>query len=534
MILISDLKLPCTFNFDGLKLFISEYLNLKETDIKSVTLRRKAVDARKKSDVHFCCSVIAELGIDEKEFLDSHSFKNISLYSPKVYTFPSYEHYNIKTRPVIIGFGPAGIFAGLTLARAGLKPIILERGYDVDTRQKDIEHFQATGELNPASNIQFGEGGAGTFSDGKLTTGIKDLRCNAVLEEFVSHGAESNILYDAKPHIGTDVLRTVMKSLRKEIINLGGEIHFGAKMCDLIIKDGNLSAIRYEESERTEELPCENAILSIGHSARDTFYILKRVGAEMERKPFAVGARIEHKQHSINAAQLGAFSKYSSLTPADYKLSEHLESGRGVYTFCMCPGGEVVNASSEESGVTTNGMSNSKRDGINANSALLVSVEPSDFEGDDVLAGIEFQRKIERAAYNFTSSYKPIAQTVGDFLSGKPSKCAAGVKPSIKGGVAFGSIEECLPDFVCQSMKEGIKLFDRRLHGFADKNALLIAPETRSSSPVRILRNKEFISNIKGIFPCGEGAGYAGGIMSAAVDGIKCAEALIERIKNNV
>jgi len=531
MILISNLNLPHDFDFNNPHNFLAEFLSIDCSAISSISLHRKSIDARKRSDVHFCCSFLVELKTDEDEFIKNTSIKNVTKFNPQQYSFPKLEKEYTK-RPIIIGFGPAGIFAALTLSKAGLKPIVFEMGEDVDKRTEDIEAFLKTGKLDTNSNIQFGEGGAGTFSDGKLTTGIKDIRCRAVLEEFHTHGADKEILFDAKPHIGTDVLREVIRSLRNEILSLGGEVHFGSKLIDFVTEDGKLKSITVNERGTKKVLDCQDLILAIGHSSRDTFYLLKEKGANMERKPFAVGARIEHKQKDIDISQLGEFSEYEEFTPSDYKLSTHLKNGRGVYTFCMCPGGEVVNASSEKGRVCVNGMSYHARSQENANSALLVSVTPQDFEGEDVLAGIEFQRKIEKAAFNICNNYSPVSQTVGDFLKNRPSKIEGSVKSSCKGGVILGDIRKVLPSFVTESMAEGIKAFERKIKGFSTASALLTAPETRSSSPVRILRNDKKQSNIFGIYPCGEGAGYAGGIMSAAVDGIRCAESLIERIND--
>ncbi len=530
MILISNVNLPHDFDFSDITTFLARYLKIDLNKIECAKLHRRSIDARKKSDVHFCCSFLACLKTDEAKFLANTGLKNITKYEKKEYKFPKCTKAS-KNRPIIIGFGPAGIFAALTLARAGLKPIVFELGEDVDTRTADIEEFMKTGKLNPHSNIQFGEGGAGTFSDGKLTTGIKDPRCSAILEEFYSHGADECILYDAKPHIGTDVLRKVIKNLREEIISLGAEIHFSSKLTDLHIVNNILKSITIRSKSEEKIYSSSHLILAIGHSSRDTFYLLKSKGTNMERKPFAVGARIEHKQSNIDFSQLGEFSKFQEFKPTDYKLSTHLKNGRGVYTFCMCPGGEVVNASSEEGGVCVNGMSYNARSGENAHGALLVSVEPNDFPGDDVLAGIEFQREIERAAFNIGNNYMPISQTLGDFLKNKPSTKCGSINPTAKSGVIFDDIRKVLPSFITDALKQGIADFDKKLRGFADKNAVLTAPEARSSSPVRILRNEEKVSNIIGLYPCGEGAGYAGGIMSAAVDGIKCAEAIIERIE---
>ena len=373
---------------------------------------------------------------------------------------------------------------------------------------------------------QFGEGGAGTFSDGKLNTGTKDSLIRVVLKEFADHGAGEHILYDSRPHIGTDVLVKVVMSIRKEIISLGGEVRFGHRLIDFSVKNGRVRLVTVDSPEGRYELPCERVILCIGHSARDTFQMLEGK-LKMEPKPFAIGARIEHLQSSVNRSQYGGLADSQYLGAADYRLATHLENGRGVFTFCMCPGGVVVNASSEKGAVVTNGMSNSKRDGVNANSALLVGVEVEDYYCGSVLDGMYFQREIEQRAFKIGKG-KPVAQKTGDFLKNIPSSSAGLVCSTLKPGVEFGDIREVLPAFVTDAMAKGIHLLDRKLKGFADPESLLTAPETRSSSPIRILRDEKGFSSVEGIMPCGEGAGYAGGITSAAVDGLKAADRLLE------
>lgn len=519
MLIINNVNISLDADFSDLKPYAARALKIDTSAVKSARLYRKSVDARKKNELHFCCSLLAELNINENSVLKRA--KNALNYSPREYVWQISEK-RLETRPVIVGFGPAGMFAALLLARAGLCPLVLERGRDADSRTADVNRFFAGGQLNTESNVQFGEGGAGTFSDGKLNTGIKDFRCRAVLEELYKHGAPESILTDAKPHIGTDILVNVVKSIRKEIIFLGGEVRFEAKLCDLHFRNGRLVAA----VTANEEISCERLILATGHSARDTFSMLKENGVNMIRKPFSMGVRIEHLQSDINKALYGDFAFHHALSAADYKLSAHLENGRGVYTFCMCPGGEVINASSELGGIAVNGMSNSKRDGVNANSALLVSVEPEDLEGKDVLAGCALQRKTEQAAYAAAGGAVPVS-TVGSFVFGKPFEITR-VKPTVKPNYAYADFEKIFPAFICESLKEGILLFDKKIKGFADPSAVLTAPETRSSSPVRILRGEDGQSlSHKGIYPCGEGAGYAGGIMSAATDGLKTAEALI-------
>ena len=521
MIIVNNIKLSLDTDLSDVYSVLASKLKISKQDIISAELYRKSVDARDKRDVHFCVSIVASLK-NESNVLKRN--KNAAPFTKKEYVW---QKATSNIRPVIIGFGPAGMFAALTLARAGLKPIVYERGADVDTRTDDVQRFFDGGELNSESNIQFGEGGAGTFSDGKLNSGIKDIRCRTVLEVFHEFGAQNDILIDAKPHIGTDVLKNVVKNIRNEIIRLGGEVNFNSKLDGIFFENNKLSEI----SVNGQKMPCEHLCLCIGHSARDTFKMLKNCGVEMQRKPFAMGVRIEHLQSEINKALYGNFAAHKALKAADYKLAVHLPNGRGVFTFCMCPGGEVVNASSEYGGIAVNGMSNSSRDGINANSALLVGVNPEDFDGDDVLAGCELQRKIEQKAYEIGNGAVPIT-TVGNFVFGDTVQLGA-VKPTIKPNYTFAEFGDIYPDYIIDSLKDGIKEMDKKIRGFACCEAILTAPETRSSSPVRIVRNEAGESvTYSGIYPCGEGAGYAGGIMSAAVDGIKSAERIIGAINN--
>ncbi len=515
MILVNNLKLSLDTDFNSLKSTVEKLLGIK-TD--NVYLYRKSVDARKKNNVHFCCSVLVETASEQKLL---KKCKNAQIYMNKEYTWLKASKEPQK-RPVVVGFGPCGMFCALALARAGLKPLVVERGNDSDTRQKDVEKFLNGGELNPESNVQFGEGGAGTFSDGKLNTGIKDSRCRAVLKEFALHGARENILSDAKPHIGTDVLVDIVKNIRQEIIKLGGTVLFGSKLQKISFFNDEVKSITVND----KEIECDTVVLATGHSARDVFAFLRDSGVAMEKKPFSVGVRIEHLQEDINKALYGDFYNHPALSAADYKLAVHLENGRGVYTFCMCPGGEVINASSEENGLAVNGMSYSLRNGDNANSALLVGVNPEDFPSNDVLAGCELQRIIEQNAYNICKGVVPLT-TVGEFVFGKAPNITK-VKPTVKPSYAFADLRKIFPSFVTDSLKQGILEFDKKIKGFADESAVITAPETRSSSPVRILRGENLQSiNVNGLYPAGEGAGYAGGIMSAAVDGLKVAEVII-------
>lgn len=496
-------------------------LRVKPGEIRSARLIRKSVDAREKSDVHFTLTLDVETARDVRPLP-----RNGEVIEEKPVAPTAKVKVMLPHRPVVVGMGPAGLFAGLELAKAGLKPLVIERGRPVDQRERDVENFWRTGRLDPLSNVQFGEGGAGAFSDGKLNSGIKDPRCRRVLETLHAAGAPEEILWEAKPHIGTDELKAAVRGLREEILRLGGEVRFETVLTGLRVEDGHVTGAVLNGREIFDT---NHVILAVGHSARDTFEWLHRMGVSMSPKPFAIGARIEHRQADINRAQYGKFAAHPALGAADYKLSVHLPNGRAVYTFCMCPGGVVVAAASEDGGAVVNGMSLFARDGENANSALLVNVTPADFDGDDPLAGVRFQREWERAAFLAGGSdYHAPAQTVGDFLKGVPSTRGDGVKPSYRPGVKWGSLDECLPGFVTDALREALPLLDRKLKGFASPEAVFTGVETRSSSPVRIERGQDCVSmSLTGLYPCGEGAGYAGGIMSAAVDGLRCAEAVM-------
>ncbi len=520
MLIISNVNLSLDTDFESLKSVMEKEL---KTHLKSAELYKISVDARKKDNVHFCCSVL--VSADNEPMILKRN-KNAALFTEVKYNYPVFKGENF-TRPVIVGFGPAGMFCALVLSRAGLKPIVLERGQDADQRKADVEAFLNGGELKQNSNVQFGEGGAGTFSDGKLNTGIKDIRCREVLKTFADFGGGDKILYDAKPHIGTDVLISVVKNIRREIIKNGGEVRFNTRLEKINTKSGKIVSV----IAGGKEITCDKAILATGHSARDVFSLLKQMNVNMSQKPFSMGVRIEHRQEDINKVLYGKFYNHPALSAADYKLAVHLENGRGVYTFCMCPGGEVINSSSEEGGLAVNGMSNSARDGQNANSALLVSVEPQDLKSDDIMAGCYLQQKIEKKAYEIAQGSVPIT-TVGQLLKGEKSKIGR-VKPTVKPSCVFADFESIFPKFITDSLKEALPLFDRKIKGFASSDAILTAPETRSSSPIRILRNDKYQSeSIKGLYPCGEGAGYAGGIMSAAVDGMRVAEQVIDDLNN--
>lgn len=501
-------------------------LKTDASKIKELKLVRRSIDARKKQDVRIIYTV--DVRTEEPEDKLLRRFRSKRVFAAKEYSYDIEDVSGIELeRPVVVGFGPAGMFAALVLAKAGAKPIVLERGADALSRREKVEHFWSTGQLDPECNVQFGEGGAGTFSDGKLTTGIKNPRIRWILEQFVRAGAQESILYDAKPHIGTDILIEVVQNLRNEIIRCGGEVRFNTKVTGLRRDRERLAGVVTPSGE----LPCSAAIFAIGHSARDTFAMLYDFGIPMEPKAFSMGVRIEHLQSDINISQYGDFAPY--LEAADYKLVCHLPGGESVYTFCMCPGGEVVAATSESGGVVTNGMSRSKRDGKNANSAVLVSLRPEDFPYMGALGGVKWQRELEERAYAAGGAdYRAPAQRVEDFLLARPSTAAGKVKPSYRPGVKYCDLHDVLPEKISRAIELALPELEKKLKGFADPDALMTAPETRSSSPVRILRDERMQSSLRGFYPCGEGAGYAGGILSAAVDGMLCAEEILRAIKD--
>lgn len=510
----------------ALRNIILSKLKITEQELREFKIFKKSIDARKKDEISYVYTVDADVN-NEEHILGKCKTKGITLTPDLPYKGPQTGTESIFERPVIIGMGPAGLFAGLMLSKNGYKPIILERGEAVETRTAKIKEFWNNSLLDTESNVQFGEGGAGTFSDGKLTTLINDSRCNTVLEEFIKAGAPQEILYKSKPHIGTDILKSVVKNIRQEILAYGGEVRFKAKVTDFIIKDGNIEAVIINDKER---LPGKVILLAIGHSARDTMEVLYHRGIGMAQKSFSIGVRIEHPQNTINIAQYGDAAGYPGLGAADYKLAYHSKNGRSAYTFCMCPGGYVVAAASEEKCLVTNGMSEYKRDGENANSAILVGVTPADFNSTHPLAGIEFQRRWENLAYLIGGeNYRAPAQLTGDFLVNKPSSHWGSVKPTYKPGTNFAQLKNCLPDYVIETLKEAIAHFATRIKGFAMPDSILTGVETRSSSPVRIMRDDNYLSNIRGLYPMGEGAGYAGGIMSSAVDGVKTAEKIMEK-----
>ena len=550
---IHPIKLPVGEPKDKIPEKILKKIGGKDLFIKEWEIVKESIDARDKQNLCWVYSV--DFNVASRK----NPKKNLRLPSEgklKLETAPDMSYVKaetaedapqLKDRPVVVGLGPAGLFCGLILAQAGYKPLILERGKDVDRRHADVEHFWATGQLNTESNVQFGEGGAGTFSDGKLTTGIKDVRIRKVLDEMVAAGAPAEILYKQKPHIGTDLLRTVVKTIRNQIIKLGGEVRFETRVEEIHYEDGRITGLtaRNSEHDTAEYMPCQTLVLAVGHSARDTFRMLRDSGVSMEQKPFSIGVRIEHPQDVIDISQYGRPARELGIPVAEYKINHRCDAesgspaaGRGVYTFCMCPGGHVVAASSEESGMVVNGMSYHGRNSGVANSALLCDVRTSDFGSDDVLAGVAFQEKYEHLAFEAGRRQTESGEE-------RPQSAASGAQPSA--GMAYcppkstwgklrdgkaPEVESCLPAFAVEAFREAMPHLGRKLRGFDADDAIVTAVETRSSSPVRMLRGETYESNgICGLYPCGEGAGFAGGITSAAVDGIRVAESIIRSWK---
>ena len=527
MIRINQLKLPIDHQEHALKEKVSKLLKIPKSQIESLEIIKKSIDARKKTEIVFVYSLEASVKQEDKIW---HRINNPNIIPAKseAYQFPKSGTENLKHPPVMIGSGPAGLFCALMLAEHGYPPIVLERGEPVEDRKKAVDNFWRLGVLKKNSNVQFGEGGAGTFSDGKLNTLVKDPyhRNRKVLEVFAASGAGEEILFFNKPHIGTDVLGTVVKNIRNKIISLGGQVCFNSQMTDIFIEKGQVTGI---EVNHDQVIHTETLVLAIGHSARDTFEMLNRHPLLMTAKAFAVGLRIQHPQKMINASQYGREdSPY--LPAAEYKLTKQCANGRGVYSFCMCPGGYVVDASSEEERLAVNGMSYHSRNGQNANSALIVTVTPRDYAAEGPLAGMIFQRNLEHLAYRLGDGHIPV-QLFGDFCKDQESANFKEVIPAFKGKYQFSNLRRLLPEAISQCMIEGIQYFDQKIPGFGRTDAILAGIESRTSSPIRIERNENLESNLKGIFPCGEGAGYAGGITSAAMDGIRVAEEIAKRYK---
>ncbi len=529
MLRINELKLPLGAGESEIKKAAAKALGVRAEDFLTFEIVRESIDSRKKDNIFMVYSVDVRLDCAEEVVAGGFERNKVFYHEEYHYELPPIRRTS-QFRPVIAGFGPAGMFCALWLARQGFRPIVLERGHDVDRRQRDVDVFWKQRRLNTDSNVQFGEGGAGTFSDGKLTTGIKDGRIREVIRTLVEFGAPEEIAYSARPHIGTDMLCGVVKNVREKVIALGGEVRFGCRLTDIYTANEFLQGVSYtDEDGGIHDIETDCLVLCTGHSARDTVKMLYRKGIKMEQKAFSVGTRIEHPQEMINRSQYGKYWNDPRLGAADYKLSNHPLHGRGGYTFCMCPGGTVVCAASEENTVVTNGMSSHARDGENANSAILIGIEPDYFEDDSPLSGYALQREMERKAFAAGGGdYTAPCQLVGDFLADRKTTRLGTVRPTCPTGVTGGDMRAVLPAAVTDGIAQAIEAFDRKLRGFAMKDAVLTFPESRSSSPVRILRDEFFQANVHGVYPCGEGAGYAGGIVSAAVDGIKCAEHVFE------
>lgn len=536
MIRLAQIKLPADHTPEALTKKAAKLLRVSPEEIRELHIRKRSLDARKKPELFYSYTIDVSVK-KETELLHKVKSQQVSLCKETKYQFPETGEERMRERPVIIGTGPAGLFCGLMLARHGYRPILLERGSSVEKRQKKVNAFWQGGILDPQTNVQFGEGGAGTFSDGKLNTLVKDPlgRGKLVLELFTEFGADSSILYDHKPHIGTDVLAEVVKHMREEIIRLGGSVRFDTQVTDLLTESSRVCGVKVSYTDlqtgnpAEEEIQSNVVVLAIGHSARDTFSMLLNHQVPMEQKAFAVGLRIQHPQKMINLSQYGR-EEAGTLGAANYKLTRQTKSGRGVYTFCMCPGGYVVNASSEAGRLAVNGMSYHDRAGENANSALIVTVTPEDFPESGALGGVAFQRKLEEAAYQAAGGKIPV-QLYGDFCQNTISTKLGDVAPQMRGEWDFGDVRSIMPEPLNLALMEAMESFGHMIHGFDRPDALFAGIESRTSSPVRIWRDEQFESEVRGLYPCGEGAGYAGGITSAAMDGVKVAEAIAKRYR---
>ncbi|MCR5121825.1 MAG: hypothetical protein K6B74_05330 [Ruminococcus sp.] len=524
-IIVQNIMLPLTEDAGWAISAAVKKCGLKHGEIAAADIHKISLDARKRGgEIHFVCSVYIETADPKRE---TELCKRVSdcRLAVSAGIEPVFGSEKQRGRVVVAGFGPAGMFAALVLAKYGYRPLVLEKGADADKRRELVERFWQTGELDESSNVQFGEGGAGTFSDGKLTTRISDPRCRFVLETFAQSGADSSILTKAKPHIGTDVLCKVVKNIRREVIAHGGEVCFETPLTGLDVSDGRVKAVK---SHRGDE-ECAAVVIACGHSAGETFGLLGGCGVALEPKPFSVGVRIEHLREDVEKSLYGKYAGDPRLPAAEYQLSHHTAQGRGVYTFCMCPGGTVVAAASERGGVVTNGMSEFARGGRNSNAAVAVSVSPADF-GSGAFDGFDFAKRIEKAAFAAGSGYAAPATTVKGFLDGKPTLSGASVEPTYARGVFACELRQLFPEFVTDSLAEGLNAFGRKMRCYGDGGAILTAPETRTSSPIRIPRGGSGVTeSADNLYPCGEGAGYAGGIMSAAVDGVNTALAIMAR-----